>query len=437
MNVRKMFTLMCAAAICIAPLTACGSDESNSDSAEIVAENHDETTTTKKTTTTTKKTTTTTKKAVTTTETTSETTGESSSETSGEKQAGTVVYDGTADAAAAEQAANGNSNSSGNSNNNSSGNSNSNGDSNSSGNSNSSGDSNSNASGDSNSNNSSSGNSSNSDSNSSSGNSSNGDSNSSGGNAEEIAADLADEEEVHTMITLSDSGVTVSDMTGLSVSGTTVTITAEGKYEFTGTVSNGQILVQAGKDAKVDLYLNGVSIKNSSSAPIYVVSADTCTLHLVSGSTNYVADTNTNEKNAAIFSKDDLTIKGSGTLTVVGNKKHAIKSSNDVKIKNGTLSIAAVSAGIYGKDSVQMSGGNVTITTCKDGIKASGDEDDGTANGYVSIEDGYLNVENATGNGIQADASIQITGGSVWIHSVKKGLNCNNAAYVEGCYNEY
>ncbi len=211
-------------------------------------------------------------------------------------------------------------------------------------------------------------------------------------------------------------------------------MTQEGRYEFVGTLSNGQIVVTASKEEKVDIYLNGVSISCSTSAPINVTSADTCTIHLVAGSTNYIADTASNEKTAAIFSKDDLTIKGSGTLTVVGNAKHAIKSNNDVKVKNGTLYLSAVAAGIYGEDSIQVSGGTIYITSCKDGLKAC---DDTEVDGYVTVEDGYIDVQNASGNGIQADVSITISGGTVKVHSTKKGLNCDNAQYDPSCYSEY
>ncbi|MCD7957953.1 MAG: carbohydrate-binding domain-containing protein [Ruminococcus sp.] len=184
----------------------------------------------------------------------------------------------------------------------------------------------------------------------------------------------------------------------------------------------------------MDIYLNGASLTCSYSAPIYVESADTCTIHLVDGSTNYVSDSSANEKSAAIFSKDDLTIKGGGEMTVVGNAKHAIKSNNDVKVKNGTLDLYAVSAGIYGEDSIQVTGGNIIVYTCKDGLKAC---DSTEIDGYVTVEDGYIDVQNASGNGIQADVSITISGGSVNVHSTKKGLNCDNAQYVEGCYYEY
>lgn len=236
------------------------------------------------------------------------------------------------------------------------------------------------------------------------------------------------------MITLSDGGITASSSDGVLISGSVVTITQDGRYELTGTLSNGQIVVSATKEEKVDLYFNGVSITCSGAAPVYVVSADTCTIHLETGSTNYMADTTANANSVAIFSKDDLTIKGGGAMTVVGTKKYAIKSNNDVKIKNGTLTISAVSAGIYGEDSVQVSGGSITVTSCKDGIKAC---DSVYYDGYVTVEDGYIDVLNATGNGIQVDVSITISGCAVNVHSTKKGLNCDNATYADGCYAEY
>ena len=236
------------------------------------------------------------------------------------------------------------------------------------------------------------------------------------------------------MITLADGASATSSSDGVSISGDVITITQEGRYEFTGTLTNGQILVNATKEEKVDIYFNGVSITSSSSAPVYVLSADTCTIHLIEGSTNYIADTASNEKTAAIFSKDDLTIKGSGTLTVVGNAKHAIKSNNDVKVKNGTLYLSAVSAGIYGEDSIQVSGGTIIVTSCKDGLKAC---DSTEVDGYVTVEDGSIDVQNATGNGIQADVSITFYGGYVKVHSTKTALNCDTIQGESGNLSDY
>lgn len=238
-------------------------------------------------------------------------------------------------------------------------------------------------------------------------------------------------------ITLRDGGSSADNNpnNAVSISGNVITITQAGRYEVTGTLSDGQIVVSASKEDKVNLHFNGVGITCSNSAPLSITSADTCTLHLDSGSTNYLQDTANNAMTACISSKDDLTIKGEGSLTVTGSKKHAIKSSNDVKIKNGSLTISAVSTGVYGEDSVQITGGNVVITNCKDGLKASNIEE--ADKGYFYMENGYVDVQNAAGNGIEAITGITISGGTVNIHSAKKSTNCDFQTITDGCLTEY
>ena len=74
------------------------------------------------------------------------------------------------------------------------------------------------------------------------------------------------------------------------MNGSTVTITANGTYNISGTLNNGQILVNAPDDATVILLLNGVNITNSNSAPIYAMNADKVVITLADGTENAVTD---------------------------------------------------------------------------------------------------------------------------------------------------
>lgn len=248
-------------------------------------------------------------------------------------------------------------------------------------------------------------------------------------NSETIEADAT------VSITLNGSSAQVSDSSAVTISGNVITILQDGRYEVTGTLNDGQLIVDAGKESKVDLHLNGVGLTCSYAAALYVLSSDTCVLHLDDGSTNYIQDTAGNTQSAAVLSKDDLTIKGNGSLTVIGNVKHAIKSSNDVKIKNGTLTVSSVSTGIYGEDSVQITGGSITISACKDGIKSSNEEEAGR--GYVTIENAWIDIQNALGNGIQAVTGVTISSGTVNVHSAKKAINCDYQSVADGCLYTY
>ena len=231
-----------------------------------------------------------------------------------------------------------------------------------------------------------------------------------------------------TTLTFSGTDVTIANDNGcLEKAAGSVTVKCSGNYYLTGQASDYQVIVNsaAGDTGKVDLFLNGVSLK-SSDAPIYVQSAEKAELHLVKGTTNSIEDGSSRTKTytvnnkpdttkAAIYAKDDLSIKGSGSLTVKANYNNGIHTSNDLKIKksSGTLNVTAVNCGLKGKGSLTVNGGNITVNTTKgDGIKS--DEDDATAlaqgKGLVKIAGGTLTITSAY-DGISASNTVQITKG--------------------------
>ena len=231
-----------------------------------------------------------------------------------------------------------------------------------------------------------------------------------------------------TTLTFSGTDVTIANDNGcLEKAAGVVSVKCSGNYYLTGTASDYQVIVNtaATDTGKVDLFLNGVSLK-SSDAPIYVQNAEKAELHLVKGTTNSVEDGATRSKTytgnngtdttkAAIYAKDDLSIKGSGSLTVKANYNNGIHTSNDLKIKKstGTLSVTAANCGLKGKASLTINGGTITVNATKgDGIKS--DEDDATAlaqgKGNVKIAGGTITVT-AANDGISARNTVQVTKG--------------------------
>lgn len=146
------------------------------------------------------------------------------------------------------------------------------------------------------------------------------------------------------VITLSGSGAS-SNGTGVSVSGSVVTITKEGSYLISGTLDDGQIVVDADKTDSVQLILDGASISCSNSSAILVRQADKVKVTLASGSQNSLSDAETylsgdeDNPDAALFSKDDLIINGDGQLNITGNYKHGIAGNDDLVITGGTFEI--------------------------------------------------------------------------------------------------
>ncbi|MDE7299102.1 MAG: carbohydrate-binding domain-containing protein, partial [Lachnospiraceae bacterium] len=206
----------------------------------------------------------------------------------------------------------------------------------------------------------------------------------------------------------------------VSINGSTVTITGEGSYLLSGTLDDGMIIVDVDKKEKVQLVLNGVTIRNSDSAAVYVRSADKVFITLAAGTSNMLGNggvytaIDDNNIDAVIFSKDDLSLNGSGSLVVETAAGHGIVSKNDLVIAEGSYTINAASHGICGKDSVRIAGGSLAVTSGKDGIHADNDED--VSAGFVYIAGGTLQIT-AGGDGISASGELRVDGGDFTIVS--------------------
>lgn len=195
-----------------------------------------------------------------------------------------------------------------------------------------------------------------------------------------------------------------------------VTLSAEGVYVLSGEAEGMQLIVEAADTEKVQLVLAGVRITSGDGPAVYIKQADKVFVTLESGTENYLMDSTAytlaegeDEPNACLFSKDDLTINGAGTLTVTGNYHHGIFSKDDLTITGGSITVSALNDGIKGKDCVQIKDGSFSITSGGDGIQSSNSTDEGR--GYVYIEGGSFAID-AQGDGIQAETSLEITGGN-------------------------
>lgn len=200
---------------------------------------------------------------------------------------------------------------------------------------------------------------------------------------------------------------------GVSISGNIITITKEGTYVLSGALSEGQIVVDA-DSAKVQLVLDNADITCASSAAIYVKNADKAFITLAEGSENILMNTaeyeaiDDNNIDAVIFSKDDLTLNGKGTLTINSEYGHGIVSKDDLKLVGGTCNITAKKHALSGKDSVRIAAGTYNLTSGKDGIHSENADDD--EKGFVYIASGDFTIE-STGDGIDASYVVQIDDG--------------------------
>ena len=204
----------------------------------------------------------------------------------------------------------------------------------------------------------------------------------------------------------------------VQISGSTVTSLDEGTYILSGTLDNGMIIVDSEKADKTQLVLNGVTIHSETSAPIYVLQSGKVFLTTAAGTVNTLSNGGTftaiddNNIDAAIFSKEDITLNGTGTLVVTSPAGHGIVSKDSLTITGGSYDINCASHAMAGKDNICIAGGTFTIVSGKDGIHAENADD--TAAGFVYVQNGTYDIS-AQGDGISASAHMQIDGGSFTI----------------------
>lgn len=218
----------------------------------------------------------------------------------------------------------------------------------------------------------------------------------------------------------------------------TLTITESGTYYLTGTLSDGSIIVKADSDSgKVRLVLDNVTIKNSTGPAIACYSADDLVIESVGE--NYLEDGTTyssdldEDVRGAIYSKDDLSFTGDGSLTLVANYEDGIVGKDDLKFNSGTYKITAKDDAIRGKDSVYIVGGTFALKSGGDAIKSTNETTDGK--GFVLIEKGVFDITVAA-KGIKATNSILIYDGTYNINSTDDSIHSNNyVGIIGGTYN--
>ena len=217
-------------------------------------------------------------------------------------------------------------------------------------------------------------------------------------------------------VTLSDDASTVEDTKadGVLIEENVVTITEEGTYIISGTLTDGQIVVDAA-DAKVQVVLDGVDISCVESAVIYVKDAKKVFLTLADSSENELShsgtytDTEENNVDAVVFAKSDLTLNGTGSLRINAETGHGIVSKDGLKVTGGTYEVTAEGQALSGKDSVRIADGVFTLVSGKDGIHSENEEDG--EKGYIYIADGTFTVT-SDGDGMEASSDIWIEDGT-------------------------
>lgn len=244
-----------------------------------------------------------------------------------------------------------------------------------------------------------------------------------------------------TAFTFTDSAITAKDgdYTGYDIDGTTLTIEAAGTYIVSGSCHSGSITVKKGVTG-VTLVLSGLTLTADGTAAIACNKSSGVTIVAQDGTTNILSDTETNNdnsypdntdaENAVIKCKDgsQVTLCGSGSLTVNANGKNGIKSGATTNeegeawlvIRDLTLTISApVNDAINAEASLTILSGDLTIDAGDDAVHSDY---------YLTVgaagTDGPTITVNSCNEGLEA-ADLSIAGGHITIHA---GDDCLNAA---------
>ena len=240
---------------------------------------------------------------------------------------------------------------------------------------------------------------------------------------------------------------------GVEITDNQIKITAGGDFTLTGTLDNGNITISTKE--KVKLRLSGAKITSNSNPCIFVEDADKAYITLADGTENYlIADSS---EDGAIYSKENLEIKGDGSLDIESKAGHGIKASDNLNIENGNITINATSDGIHINDTFKMTGGTVNITAVGDGIDCesivniSGGkiniETNGTPiqttqattettgteqrRGMWDMDEADVEFEKST-KGINAEWMMVISGGEININSASHAIHCQDEIEISG-----
>lgn len=186
----------------------------------------------------------------------------------------------------------------------------------------------------------------------------------------------------------------IAHSSGVQISDNYIRISSPGIYRLKGSLTEGQVSVDC--KGNVALILDDVNVTNSSDAAISVTDAEHLLIYLPDGSQSNISSgkqreiisSNANKdidyaSGAAIYSKDNLSIAGSGKLSVSGYINNGIATTDHLIIISGDIDISAVNNGLKGNDLVSITGGNISILSGGDGIQSDRD---------LSISGGKLDI---------------------------------------------
>ena len=261
----------------------------------------------------------------------------------------------------------------------------------------------------------------------------------------------------------------VCDSDAVSIDGSRITLLDEGTYLVSGALTDGQIVVDAGDTDKVQIVLASASLTCADSAAIYSKSADKVFLTLAEGTENTLTNGGSytaidkNNIDSVVFSKTDLTLNGSGSLTIDAQAGHGVVSKDELTINGGTFTVDSVddclhsggalavtggtftlSSGddaIHSDDAVTIRAGEFSIPYCYEGVEGLSVTVEGAAFDVTAHDDGFNAAGGADSSGFggrdepfaaSEDSFITVNGGTITVVSDGDCLDSNGDLTVNG-----
>ncbi|MBQ9032380.1 MAG: carbohydrate-binding domain-containing protein [Parasporobacterium sp.] len=234
-----------------------------------------------------------------------------------------------------------------------------------------------------------------------------------------------------TKITLTGDSAKISGNGAYCLEGDLI-IAGGGYYVIEGTLDDGSIIVDAYESSKVWIRLNGADVYCSDNAALIVKQAEKVFVTLSEGTQNrfaggsdYSEEALQDNVNAVIYARDDLTINGSGSLTVTGQYRQGIVAKDDLTITGGTIAVSAPKDGIHVNDSFSFCDAALEILAEDDGIVQERDEE------ILYVESGSISIESGD-DAVSAVSSVLIAGGDLTIAAGDDGIHSDDAITVNG-----
>lgn len=198
-------------------------------------------------------------------------------------------------------------------------------------------------------------------------------------------------------------------------------------YTLSGTSTDGEFYMAGSYKATIEL--DGVTLTNVtpvySGAAVHIQNGKRIKVKPLTGTTSTLTDAAGGSQKGCLYINGHAEFAQKGTLNVVGNVKHGIKTGEYFTIKNSTINItSAVGDGISCNQFFLMESGTINISgTGDDGIQcdlegteSTGEttehEDEDTGNFYISGGNITVNCTATAAKGIKSAGDINITGGT-------------------------